>query len=168
MDIKDILLTAGVIAAVIGSITNIIIALFNSSQLKKIENIKKDNQMNTYRYTMLYELIKNWHSYDSDFKGKTAGEIAFNRLLNLFMDDLGRYAIAKPLLKKSYVDALEVKKKECEILLEALINAEKPDGTHSEQYPKIRDMYFKGGEEFSELLKETINNQMELLLNKDN
>ena len=49
LDIKDILLTAGVIAAVIGSITNIIIALFNSSQLKKIENIKKDNQMNTTR-----------------------------------------------------------------------------------------------------------------------
>ena len=52
----------------------------------------------------------------SGSRGIHAEEIAFYRLLNLFMDDSGRYEIAKPLLDKCYIEELEVKKTEGEKL----------------------------------------------------
>ncbi|MCM1315899.1 MAG: hypothetical protein NC205_00780 [Prevotella sp.] len=161
-----VILTAGVFAALVTSIANIIIALTNNNRLKKIESQKHINEIDKYRYSRLYELILNWHQYDSIPKGENAGEIAFYRLLNLFLDDSGRYEIIKPLLDKVYVDKLEIKKKECEKLLNALIEAEAPDGTHSEDFFIIKENYFNNGKEFSKILKETINCQLEILLEK--
>ena len=71
---------------------------------------KQVNEIDKYRYSRLYELVINWHKYDSKVDGTTAEEIAFYRLLNLFMDDFGRYEIAKPLLDKDYIENLESKK----------------------------------------------------------
>lgn len=116
----------------------------------------------------LYELILNWHKYDSAQRGDTAEEIAFYRLLNLFMDDSGRYEIAKPLLDKCYIEELEVKKTEGEKLLNDLVGAELPDGTHSEEFPAIKQRYFDIAKEFSKMLKTVINCQLEELLCKSN
>lgn len=127
-----VILTAAVFAALVTSIANIIISLMNNWRLKKIEKQKQMNEIDKYRYSRLYELILNWHKYDSAQRGDTAEEIAFYRLLNLFMDDSGRYEIAKPLLDKCYIEELEVKKTEGEKLLNDLVGAELPDGTHSE------------------------------------
>lgn len=114
----------------------------------------------------MYELIINWHKYDSEVKGETASEIAFYKLINLFMDDSGRYEIAKPLFDKYYIENLENKKIECEELLRSLIEAEAPDGTHTKDFQIIKEKYFASGKEFSELLKNAINSQLESLLRK--
>ena len=82
-----VILTAAVFAALVTSIANIIISLMNNWRLKKIEKQKQMNEIDKYRYSRLYELILNWHKYDSAQRGDTAEEIAYYRLLNLFMDD---------------------------------------------------------------------------------
>lgn len=161
------ILTATVFAALITSIANIIISLMNNHRLKKLEKQKQMNEIDKYRYSRLYELILNWHKYDSDQRGETAEEIAFYRQLNLFMDDSGRYEIAKPLLDRCYIKDLEVKKLEGEKLLGDLVGAESPDGTHSEEFPTIKQMYFDIGKEFDDMLKMAINSQLEELLNKN-
>lgn len=139
------LLSAGVIASLVAGIFSLVIA-----------------------FSRLYELILNWHKYDSAQRGDTAEEIAFYRLLNLFMDDSGRYEIAKPLLDKCYIEELEVKKTEGEKLLNDLVGAELPDGTHSEEFPAIKQRYFDIAKEFSKMLKTVINCQLEELLCKSN
>lgn len=164
--LNTVVLTAAVFAALISSIANIIISLVNNHRLKKIEKQKQMNEIDKYRYSRLYELLLNWHNYDSATKGETASEIAFYKLLNLFMDDSGRYEIAKPLLDKCYIEPLETKRAECDQLLRALIEAEAPDGTHTKEFPIIRDQYFNAGESFSRLLKSTINSQLDVLLGK--
>lgn len=161
-----VILTAAVFAALITSIVNVIISLINSHRLKKLEEKKQMQEIDKYRYTRLYELIMNWHKYDTKKKGKTVGEIAFHRLVNLFLDNSGRYEIAKPLLDKCYIEDLENKKNECNELLIAWIDTESPDGTHTKEYLTIRDKYFSSGEEFSKLLKNAINSQFESLLRK--
>ena len=163
-----VVLTTTVFAAFITAITNIIISLMNSYRLKHIEIQKKINEIDKYRYCRLYELVANWHKYDSEIKEKSVDKIAFYKLFNLFMDDLGRYEIAKPLLDKCYIDKLEKQKIECQYLLNDLIEAETPDGTHSKDFPIIKEKYFASGMEFSELLKNAINNQLESLLIKSN
>lgn len=163
-----VILTAVVFAALVTSIANIIISLMNNWRLKKIEKQKQMNEIDKYRYSRLYELILNWHKYDSAQRGDTAEEIAFYRLLNLFMDDSGRYEIAKPLLDKCYIEELEVKKTEGEKLLNDLVGTELPDGTHSEEFPAIKKRYFDIAKEFSKMLKTVINCQLEELLCKSN
>lgn len=75
-----VILTAAVFAALVTSIANIIISLMNNWRLKKIEKQKQMNEIDKYRYSRLYELILNWHKYDSAQRGDTAEEIAFYRL----------------------------------------------------------------------------------------
>ena len=82
------------------------------------------------------------------------------------MDDSGRYEIAKPFLDGCYKKELEVKKLEGEKLLDDLIEAEAPDGTHSKDFPIIKQKYFDIAKEFDEMLKAVINSQLEELLNK--
>lgn len=163
---NTIVLTTAVFAALISSIANIIISLLNNYRIKKIEKQKQINEFDKYRYSRLYELLLNWNNYDTATKGETAEEIAFYRLLNLFMDDCKRYMLVKPLLDQCYREPLETKKTEGEQLLNALIRAETPDGTHLVEFSTIRVQYFDAGERFSELLKSTINNQLDVLLQK--
>lgn len=166
--VNTVILTATVFAALLSSIVNIIISLINNRKLKKIEKQKQMNEIDKYRYSRLYELVLNWYDYDTETAGDTASEIAFYKLLNLFMDDSRRYEFAKPLLDKCFVELLELKKTECNELLDALIEAEAPDGTHTKEFPHIRKYYFTAGQEFSKLLKDTINTQLEVLLGKNN
>ena len=165
---NTVILTATVFAALITSIVNIAISLINNHRLKNIEKQKQMNEIDKYRYSRLYELVLNWHKYDSDQVGKTVEEIAFYRLLHSFMDDSARYEIAKPLLDKCYIDKLEIKKSECDKLLSNLIEAEASGRTHSDEFSIIKQKYFDNGADFSKILKEVINHQLEVLLNSIN
>ena len=164
----NVILTATVFAAFITSIANIIISLINSYRLKQIEAQKNINEIDKYRYSRLYELIVNWHKYDSEIKGKTDSEMASYRLLHLFLDDLGRYEIAKPLLDECYTEELEPLKTKCENLLKELIDLTTSESSCIENAEIIKENYFFDGEKFSKLLKNSINNQLESLLRKNN
>ena len=161
---ETVILTAVVFAALITSLANIVISVINNNRLKKIEKQKQVSEIDKYRYSKLYELIVNWHKYDSATMGDTASEITNYKLLNLFMDDLGRYEIAKPLLDKNFIKKIEKAKLKCEELLNDLVDAETPDGIHSEEFPSIRQSYYDNAIEFSEILKEVINSQLGVLL----
>ena len=56
----SIVLTAGVFAALITSVANIVISIFNNSRLKTIEKNKQMTEIEKYRYSRLYEQILNW------------------------------------------------------------------------------------------------------------
>lgn len=164
---SNVILTATVFAALTTSVANVIISLINNHRLKIIEAKKRTNEIDKYRYGRLYELVLNWHRYDSPVKGKTASKIAFYKLLNLFLDDSGRYEIAKPFLDKCYIENLENKKTECTKLLDELVDAEAPDGTHTKDFQIIKEKYFANGMQFSEMLKNAINSQLESLLERN-
>lgn len=164
--LSTVIFTATVFAAFITSVVNIIISVMNNWRLKKLEKTRQINEIHKYRYSRLYELILNWHDYDSASRGETAEEIAFYKLLNLFMDDTRRYEIIKPLLDEYYKKELDVKKIEGEKLLNDLIGAESLDGTHSKEFPIIKQRYFEIAKEFDEMLKRVINCQLEELLRK--
>ena len=166
--LNTVILTATVFAALISSIANIIISLINNHRLKSLESKKQLNDIDKYRYSRLYELVLKWPEYDSEDSGETTSEMAHNRMLVLFLDDGRRYALAKPLLDSYYIEKLETKKAECDKLLKQLISAESADGQHSEDFLMIKDCYFRASTEFSEMLKASINDQLDSLLRKSN
>ncbi len=165
--LNTVLLTTAVFAAFITSLANVVISLINNHKLKKLEDKKQMNEIDKYRYSMLYELVINWHKYDSKIEGTTVSEIAFYKLINLFMDDSGRYEIAKPLLDECYIRELENKKVYCEKLLEKLVENELLDGTHTSDFSFIKEQYIANGQEFSKMLKNAINSQLGALLRKN-
>ena len=89
-----------------------------------------------------------------------------SKVLRSFVKNFER--LQKPLLDAGYTEELENKKIECENLLNNLVEAEAPDGTHTKDFPIIREKYFASGQEFSKLLKNAINSQLESLLRKSN
>ena len=129
MEKKDflytVILTTTVFAALITSIANIIISLINSYRLKHIEEQKKLNEIDKYRYSRLHEILINWHKYDSEIKGETDSEIAFYRLLNRiaamqkaidflkgmldYEKSLGKTSMRKLLLKGGDLQVLQFK-----------------------------------------------------------
>lgn len=171
MEIKaffnTVFLTTAVFAALISSIANVIISLINNHRLKKIEEKKQINEIDKYRYSKLYELVADWHKYDSPIEGETADEMLFKKSLTLFENDSIRYEIAKPLLDKCYVEILENNKNECQNLRDALVEVS-AHGTDTEDFQIIAKKYFSSAREFSELLKKEINIQLEVLLRKNN
>lgn len=157
--INSVILTAVVFAAIVTSVTNLIICIANGQRLKKIEKQKQQNEIDKYRYTRLYELILNWHKFDSEFSGESVSEITANRLINSFLDNTGRYEIAKPLLDDLYKKDLDIKLQRGQEELTKLINASK-----SADYSAVFSDYVKISSEFSDALKGAINKQLELLL----
>lgn len=66
---ETVILTAVVFAALITSLANIVISVINNNRLKKIEKQKQVSEIDKYRYSKLYELILDWHKYDSATMG---------------------------------------------------------------------------------------------------
>ena len=157
--INSAVLTAAVFAAIVTSVTNLIICIANGQRLKKIEKQKQQNEIDKYRYTRLYELILNWHKFDSEFSGESVSEIATNRLVNSFLDNTGRYEIAKPLLDDLYKKDLDIKLQHGQEELTKLI-----DASESADYSAVFSDYVKISSEFSDALKGAINKQLEILL----
>ncbi len=139
--------------------------LFGKELIKRLRKKKllAINEGASFRQTKLHELLANWHKYDSPITGENPGEIAFGRLVNLFLDDSGRYEIAKPLLDEKYVTQLDAKRAECEQLLSEWVCADNADDAYVR---KCSDSYFSAGKAFSDLLKTSINHQLNDLLGK--
>lgn len=121
-----ILLTSAVIASLITSIANIIIAIINNYRLTSIEKGKQKNTLIEYRYKCLYEMLLKWNEYDTPFEvqGKEASEIATERIINGFMDDGRKFKTISPLLDEKYKEDIRKINEEGENLLRELIDVE--------------------------------------------
>lgn len=104
----QVILTSVVIGSAITSITNIIILIINNYRLKNVENKRVKNEINTYRYTKLYEISIHWIEMNTkiDTHNKTISEIANDRLVNGFIDDYRKFEIIAPLLDNRYREKL--------------------------------------------------------------
>lgn len=58
--ISSVLISAVVIAAIITSTINFVIAILNSKSLKRIEKERQDNSIIQYRYKELHSILKDW------------------------------------------------------------------------------------------------------------
>ena len=109
------IITPVVIAAVVAQVVTIILTVINNRRLSKIEKYKKSNEIDVYRYTNLYELLKNWGNFttksNEENASKDIGTIIENMatisIMHGFFDDANRYEIAKPLLNESYTVPLD-------------------------------------------------------------
>lgn len=165
--INSVVLTAGVFAAIITSVVNIIIALMNNSKLNKIEQKKKMNEIDRYRYTHLYELLLSWQNYSSEISGNTPSEMANCRLMNSFLDDVRRFDIARPLLDKKYVEMLQIKSDKGYSILNRLIDLETNEGIHLEGFSEVKKQFISFSIEFTGMLKKSIYSQIEELIEKN-
>lgn len=164
--LTTVILSSAVFAALISSLSNLIISLINNRRLKVIEKQKNMTEIDKYRYTKLYEMLFNWYKYDSEIHGENPGEIAYYRLLDRFLENDTRYEIIRPLLDEHFVVELDEIRVEVNKLLNDLIDAEKPNGTHTDDFPNISDKYMKNGMMFSNKLKDVIYQQLKMLLMK--
>lgn len=162
--LPSVIFNASVLAAAIASIFNFIVASVNNRRLKKIEESKKLTSIQQYRYTNLYELIKHWHEYDSKFEEDTVGKMAANRLMNMGLDNIGRYEIAKPLIHPQYTPALDDMVETINSSLKKLIAQETSDGKRLEKFDIAFDEYTQISMEFEKALKHAINKQLKEFL----
>ncbi len=100
------LISTAVFAAAIAAIANVVIAVLSNHRLKMIEKKHKMDEIEKYRYTHLYDIILNWHSYDTkiESENKSVNTIASINLFNRILDNKGRYNLVKPLVSSKYTD----------------------------------------------------------------
>lgn len=164
--VNGALLTGAVFAALVTSAVNIIVALITNRKVSNLERKKQEFEITKYRFERLYDLVSRWYEFDMKYEGDTPEEIASSRLVNMFLDDTGRYRVARPFLDKESVALLDRVMSEGHRLLGDLISGERPDGSRSEDYVCARDLYFDNGQKFSDLLKGSIDDQLDGLLLK--
>ena len=121
-----VLLTSAVIGAFITSITNIIISFINSHKLKSIENIKRNHEIEAYRYKELYKILSNWTELNNSFivENKSVSQIASERLIDIFISDHRKYEMMEPLLSEKYKNDLIKKYEEVNAYLIEVIDLE--------------------------------------------
>lgn len=136
-------------------------------QKKLFEQMKQEAEISQQITTMNQEQVNALNTLLENTLNKQEKKTFPKTLLwNLFFCLLS--AILGYILGKCYIEELEVKKTEGEKLLNDLVGAELPDGTHSEEFPAIKQRYFDIAKEFSKMLKTVINCQLEELLCKSN
>lgn len=167
--VYSVVLTAGVFAALISSIANIIISIMNNYRLKDIEKIKQANEIDKYRYSKLYELRQKWEDYDLD----TSKEVdeSDDEWVSLYADVLGsiysnlkRYWILKPLLDEKYIDKLDEISAEVHRLGNQIVLDH--DTMEKEEYHNMKWKQIDLGTTFSKILKESIDEQLRDLMRK--
>lgn len=167
--VYSVVLTAGVFAALISSIANIIISIMNNHRLKDIEKIKRTNEIDKYRYSQLYELRQKWEDYDlyaSDAVDESDGESVslYAEVLSSIYSNLKRYWISKPLLDEKYIDKLDEKSAEVHRLSNQIILDH--DIMEKEEYHDMKWKHIDLGTAFSKMLKESIDEQLRDLMQK--
>ncbi len=166
MQNENMLLSSAVFAASITAITNLIVSLIGNRRVKLLEKKKSMDAIDAYRYKQLYEVLLIWHEYDSKQQGSNPNEIASNRLINGFLDDIGRYDIIRPLLDKRFITELDRQKESGLELLNNLIDIENVGGIKTKEHTDVLHKYFDSSEKFSKALKASLNEQMEILQNE--
>lgn len=124
--IITIILTSAVIASFVTSVANIIIAIFYNRRTKSVEKQKRIDELTTYRYTHLFDILKKWHDYDSssETEDRNLSQIATSRLINGFIDCCRRFEIISPLLDEGYKHSINKLNQKGKQLLSELINIE--------------------------------------------
>jgi hypothetical protein len=158
---SNIIISVGVVAAVIGAIANVIVALMNNRRLKRIEKDKKMSEIQRYRYTQLYEIIKHWYDYGTDVKGESTEKIASARLINTPLDHKGRWDISKPLLNPKFTNGIDETTHEVD---ELLLQFVKSLDENKEDKDKARKDFSNCGEKLGRMLRNAINSQLQELL----
>lgn len=169
-----IILSSAVFAALISSLTNVIISLINNKRLSIIEKQRKQSDIDRYRYIHLYEMLVNWNEYDTikmpnvNYENDNEEEyMEYIRkcreyILNVFVDDKNRYEIIKPLLNEEYKKELDVLKEDGENYLLKIAYSEDID-----EHSALEKEYAKITGKFSNKLKGVINQQLRDLLKVD-
>lgn len=170
-----ILLSSAVFAALITSITNLIISLINNRRLKKLEKEKSKSEINQYRYSRLYEVLLNWEKYESEPVGKDEKDIFENQIHYKFSNNIRRYSIIRPLLDEPLTTILDLEKISGENLFSDLSDIEFSEAEakifnrdHTPNVPKIKYECLNWTMNFSELLIAAINDQLKILLDINN
>ncbi len=152
MDINSstttIFLTSAVMASLVTSLANITIAIFNNYRLKSIEKKKRVNELTTYRYTQLFDMLLKWKEYDATFetKDRSPSQIATDRILNSFFDSHRRFEIISPLIDEYYKKDIVYLYQQGDNLISELTAIERELKRNSS--PKLKERYGKLVEEF--------------------
>ncbi len=173
--VVTILLTSAVMASLVTSLANIIIAVFNNRRLKSIEKEKQKNELVTYRYTHLFDMLLKWKEYDTPFetKDKNPSQIATDRAFNSFFDSHRRFEIISPLLDENYKKGIVELNKKGEVLLDKLFKIE--FALEKESCDKLKEEHGKLFKEFIDIstkytieIETAVHSQLEQLLKKSN
>jgi hypothetical protein len=164
--ILPVIISVGVVAAAIAAIANVIVALMNNKRLKGIEKDKKMTEIQKYRYTQLYEIIKHWYDFDTDIDvaEKSEGEIASIRLMHKPLDHKGRWDIVKPLLNPKFTNGIDDMVEKVDELLLKFVKLSKEKEEKEEIVDNARWDYSSCGEKFGKMIRNAINNQLQELL----
>ena len=135
-----ILLSSGVVASVITSIINLASIKTTNKRLLRIEELKNDNSINTFRYTKLFELnveLNNLPDIDYTFLEKKNGQLVQSKeklarvvgnSTNRFSEFVKIYNKSKPLFDESIITELQElindEKAESNKIVKALYNGE--------------------------------------------
>lgn len=155
-----ILLSSAVLAALVTSLTNLIISLINNHKLKVIEKQKKDIEIYKYRYSHLYDILLKWYEYSTSIEDKYSIDA---RIISEFLDNCGRYNLMRPLLDEQFIDSLDEKRDKGQNLCNKLVSIHKKDG-FSEEYQHIKEECISNAFKFRDELSRTIHEQLRLLL----
>lgn len=170
-----IVLTSAVVASLVTSIANILIAILNNHKIVSIEKEKQKNSLISYRYKCLYEMLLKWQEYNTPYeiKDKEPSEIATERLFNGFFDSHRKFQIISPLLDEEYKRDAEKLNKEGEKLINELIELEYQLDKNSDeklsQKHKILFREFIGiASSYATEIEKIVHLQLEELLKKSN
>lgn len=160
----SVIISSAVLAALVTSITNIIVSILNNRKLKIIEKQRKVSEIDKYRYTCLYEILTHWYKHDFEFEKEYEKEKSDDCFENKLLDYSDLYNIIKPLLDRQYVIELDKSKNQWEKIKRERDRA-KNDILKSVPL-HIEVTYFTLNAKFKRKLEETINLQLEALLIK--
>ena len=167
----EILLTSVVIGSIITSIVNIIISLFNNYRLKLIEREKQKNDLISYRYKCLYDMLLKWKEYDTPFevRDKEYSKVAVERIVNSFFDSNRKFQIISPLLDEKYKESINKLNEKGNKLLKELIEIEsqwekKCEMKYSQERKKILQEFIDVAVNYSIEIENVIQLQLKELL----
>lgn len=170
-----ILLTSAVIASLVTSVANIILAIFNNNRLKSIEKETRMNELITYRYTHLFDMLLKWKEYDTPFetRDKNPSQIATDRIFNSFFDSHRRFEIISPLVDECYKKDINNLNDQGEQLLNELFKIESALENESsaelkEEHSKLFNKFIDIAMKYTTEIEKVVHLQLEQLWKKSN
>jgi len=119
IDLLTILLSSGVLAAIITSIINLISIRTTNKRLLLIEELKNDNAINTFRYTKLFDLnaeLNNLPDVDYTMLDNHEGKLVWSKdkVIKVVGESTNRFSMfikiynkSKPLFDENIISELQ-------------------------------------------------------------
>ncbi len=168
-----ILLTSAVIASLVTSVANIIIAIFNNHRLKSIEKKKRINELITYRYTHLFDMLLKWREYDTPLETRDIdpSQIVTYRGFNSFFDSQRKFEIISPLIDEDYKKDINYIYQQGKELLKELFKIEfalknESNAELKEEHDKLFKEFIDIALKYTTEIEKVIHLQLEQLLKK--